>query len=79
MREFEEFKVESKPIPIDLVRKRYSRYPFAEMKVGQSFYIKEGFKAIQSVRSSASLYGKRHDMKFVVVRDGKGYRCGRIK
>ena len=73
-----EFKVENKAVPAMGMRLTNNRYPFGQMKVGQSFFIPGQFEGISSVRSAALSYGKRHDMKFAIVRDGDGYRCGRI-
>lgn len=78
MPEFKEFKVENKPV----IRPRMQaqKYPFSRMKVGQSFY----FEAVElndlnRVRSAASAYARRHEVKFSIVKEGKGYRCGRIE
>lgn len=72
----EEYIVENRPV----VRPRLQRdkYPFAKMKVGQSFHIAAGHTDVQAVRSAASQYAKRHGVKFSIIRDGDGYRCGRI-
>lgn len=72
-----EYRIENKPV----VRPRLQRekYPFNKMKVGQSFYIDRGHVDVQTVRSAASQYAKRNDVKFSIIRDGLGYRCGRIK
>jgi hypothetical protein len=74
-----EFKIENKPVLFGLDRGELSRYPFAKMKVGQSFFMDGGeMQAITRVRSAASQYAKRHNMKFSVVKEGTGYRCGRV-
>jgi hypothetical protein len=76
-----EYKVENKPVPRHNVRRdRSTKYPFDKMKVGQSFFIPEpAFRDVSRIRASASSYGKRHGVKFAIVRDGEGYRCGRIE
>jgi hypothetical protein len=68
------FKIENKPaIP------RGSKYPFRNMKVGQSFYFKARNEQERvNVASAAHMYGQLHDMKFSTVKDGAGYRCGRV-
>lgn len=77
--EQQEYQIENKPVLFGTDRGEHSRYPFGKMKVGQSFHIDGGFNAVTRVRSAASQYGKRHGVKFAIVRDGAGYRCGRIK
>lgn len=73
------FNIEDKAVIYGTERAEFSRYPFKTMKVGQSFYLEGGFNTVSRVRAAASSYGKRNDMKFSIVRDGQGYRCGRIK
>lgn len=55
-------------------RTRY-RYPFASMKVGQSFVAPD-----ERVRAAASRYAARTGMRFTVNKtpEGTGYRCHRI-
>lgn len=70
------FRVENRPV---LRRRMYNdKYPFDKMKVGQSFYIDITVTDVQAVRTAASAYGRRHDVKFSIIREGAGYRCGRI-
>jgi hypothetical protein len=71
-----DFKIENKPVTRP--RTQYNKYPFAKMKVGQSFYIERGHIDVAAVRQAAVKYGNRNGVKFSVVRDGTGYRCGRI-
>ena len=52
----------------DLVGRPYV-YPFARMKVGDSFEV-EG-KACTSARSSASRYAKKHGVKFLSHKTGE--------
>jgi hypothetical protein len=74
-----EYKVENKPVQNFNSRDKMQKYPFDKMKVGQSFFIPEpNFQQVNRVRSAATHYGKRHDVTFAIVRDGNGYRCGRI-
>ncbi len=75
-----EFKVENKPVPRSNNRHKSQKYPFSQMKVGQSFFIPEpAFQQIARIRASASNYSKRHNTRFAIVRDGNGYRCGRVE
>jgi len=69
------YKIENKPaVP------QGPKYPFRDMKVGQSFYFKARTeKEKDSVAVSACKYGNLHHMKFSTVKDGAGYRCGRVK
>jgi hypothetical protein len=78
VREEMEFRVENKPVLRPRMNSTYDKYPFAKMKVGQSFFIERGLVDTQAVRTAAAHYGKRHNVKFSIVRDGDGYRCGRI-
>lgn len=74
-----QYKIENKPVPRYNSRSSLTKYQFDQMKVGQSFFIPEPtFQQVARVRSAASSYGKRHGMNFAIVRDGQGYRCGRI-
>jgi len=73
-----EFKIENKPVIRPRVESR--KYPFDKMKVGQSFYFEVAdFSDLNRVRSAASQYSKRHHVKFSLIREGEGYRCGRIE
>lgn len=72
-----EFKIENVPIHKSSVERE--KFPFGKMKVGQSFHFSMGEIDVSLVRQAALQYGKRHNMKFSVVREGNGYRCGRIK
>jgi hypothetical protein len=73
------YRVENKPVPDKRPYTRYQLYPFAKMKVGQSFYIDAQYDQVVKVRVAACQYGKRHDMTFSVIRDGEGFRCGRVR
>lgn len=72
-----EFKVENKPVTRPRIEMR--KYPFDRMKVGQSFYFEpHNLNDLNRLRSAASQFTRRHGAKFSVVREGEGYRCGRI-
>lgn len=65
-------KVESdRPLP--------GKFPFDQMKVGDSFVIPEGVTR-SAVTMAAWRYGKKTGTKFSVKRllDGKGYACWRV-
>ncbi len=55
---------------------RCRKYPFDEMHVGDSFDL-HGAK-VSTVRSAASYYGKRNEMKFSIYQHGDTYRCWRV-
>ncbi len=66
-----EYRIENIPV----IRPRMEKYPFDKMKVGQSFY----FKAEPArVRAAAWAHAKRHGGSYSIVKDGDGYRCGRV-
>lgn len=72
------FKIEkSIPIPVSKPRGRKPKYPFGEMKVGDSFQmpLKTGKVAL----NSAQAYGVRNNMKFVSQQVGKMLRIWRSK
>ncbi len=57
-----------------------SKYPFANMKVGDSFAIRKG-QDVQLVRQAASHYSikKNPKTRFAIYRTEEGYRCWRVK
>lgn len=57
-----------------------TKFPFAKMKVGDSFAVPSNVKR-PAVTVAAMRYGRKHDMKFTVRQtDAKGaaFRCWRI-
>lgn len=56
-------------IPVERARRRY---PFAVMKVKDSFLTTD-----ESVRAAAAQYGARHGKKFTVSKTREGFRCWR--
>jgi hypothetical protein len=71
------YKIENKPVtPVERNGHGPTRYPFNKMKVGQSFWLEAGVQ--NTVRGASIGYGRRHNMKFSISKDGDGYRCGRI-
>lgn len=65
-------------IQIPAVYGQYSKYPFGQMRVGDSFQIPDDQ---QAVRQAASQYARRHNkaMKFSVRKYEDHYRCWRVK
>lgn len=57
----------------------HTKYPFAEMDVGDSFLVPQDEK-IASVRSAAVMYAARKSgsVKFSIKKHLGGYRCWRI-
>lgn len=53
------------------------KYPFGDMRVGDSFLIPASAKRA-SVTVAAKRFGDKHGMKFTVRKTDKGYRCWRL-
>ncbi len=55
-----------------------AKFPFAEMKLGDSFLVPES-----TSRNVVTVYARRHaiktGMKFTIRQTPEGYRCWRIK
>lgn len=51
------------------------RYPFPDMKVGDSYYDDDGM----NLRSAAWQFARRHGWKFITRREGEGVRIWRMK
>lgn len=67
-----EFKIEhSVPIPAR------SRFPLADMAVGDSFLLRDKGQ-LPSVRATAWSYGRRHGLKFAIRKVPQGWRCWRV-
>lgn len=65
-----------KNVPIPTKRSgRISKYPFASMESGDSFF---STSPQYSVSACASRYGKLHKKKFTVAKEGEGVRCWRV-
>jgi hypothetical protein len=79
------FKIETKKIPIPEPRALGYRgkYPFIEMKVGDSFFVPLISGKEINIRNAASVYGKRLNRVFTVRRVNTdkvdGVRVWRIK
>ena len=69
-----------KGIKIPATYGQYSKYPFGEMKVGDSFKI-ESTSDAQSVRQAAIHHARRSKtgMKFSVRKFEDHHRCWRVK
>lgn len=76
-----EFKIE-KGIPVASDgRERQHKYPFAEMEVGDSFFVdnvQSGDKTYVSISSASRGYGYRHNKKFKQRSENNGVRIWRI-
>ncbi len=70
-----EIKIEkSVPVPKGDARKKY---PFAEMKKGESFFVECG---VNGLRACASHHAIRNPgKKFTVRKEGNGARCWRVE
>ena len=76
----ESIKIE-KGIPLpEETRGRNSKYPWGEMEIGDSFFIKDAEKysvRYRTVQQCASRYGKLRDKKFKSTSEGSGIRVWR--
>ena len=72
-----------KNIPINNVRETKSKYPFNEMDVGDSFFVKCDAETITSKRStvmsSSIYYGRMAGKKFTSRTFPDGFRIWRVK
>ncbi len=57
---------------------RFRKYPFNEMKAGDSFLI-NGDASVEVVRWAATAYGNKHGQKFSVRKTPDGHRCWRVE
>ena len=64
------------PLPTN-ARNKESRYPFATMKVGDTFFVSD--KHPSHVRNAACHFQRKLGVKFIVRKDGEGLRCWRIE
>lgn len=71
-----EFKVE-KGIPVPAFKDAY-KYPFSNMKVGDSFFVPMNDPICRKVSYASFQYGKRHKQKFKIRSVDGGVRCWRI-
>jgi hypothetical protein len=73
------FKVEN--IPVLKPRFEREKYPFDQLKVGQSFFISAAHSDdLASIRVAAQhVQTIRSGWKFSIVKEGTGWRCGRVK
>ncbi len=68
-----QFKLERKPIPD--ASKGTRKYPFHEMKVGDSFFVEGNVNIIGCAKSFAL---RNPGTKFIARTEGTGKRCWRI-
>ena len=62
-------------------RKRESKYPWAKLKVGDSFYVESANVTSNGMYSCVSTYNKKvkKPIKISVRKEGEGIRVWRIK
>jgi hypothetical protein len=65
------------PIPANIGAGRPPKYPWATMKIGDSFLFPDHLKS-QSCYNIAKYGGLRNGVKFSVRKTDEGYRCWRI-
>lgn len=72
-----------KNIPIQTKREAKSKYPFEDMEVGDSFFVKCDEETLSSKRStvlsSSIYYGKMAGKKFTSRTFPEGFRIWRVK
>ena len=69
-----EFKIES-GVPMPIMRLPH-KYPFDEMKIGDSFFVKDG---TASQQSNISYSAKRRGFTVRTRREGRDFRVWRVK
>jgi hypothetical protein len=69
-----------KNIPLPATYGKYSKYPFGDMKKGDSFLI-DSQAETTAVRQAASYYSRSTGtkMKFSIRKTDKGHRCWRVE
>lgn len=71
------FKIDHK-VPVPLTKKKLPyKYPWIEMKAGDSFFVPNG--RITNIRSTASSAGRRYSKQFVAKEVEGGVRVWRVK
>ncbi len=75
-----EFKIENK-VPLPPGRKWKNRYPWNEMKIGDSFYVpKEAVNTDSTIRTAAAYFARRNpEYKFRVAVVEGGVRVWRVE
>jgi hypothetical protein len=68
-----------KHVPVPVTRVKID-WPFAKLKVGESFLI-DGIKVpLATLHAAKQIYRRHHgEQEFTVRRTEKGYRCWRVK
>jgi hypothetical protein len=65
-------------IPVPPEADARQRYPFPDMKIGDSFLVLEA-DWIKNLRSAAYMYAKRHPgVRFTIRKYGEGWRLWRV-
>ena len=67
----------NKDVPMPQRAANKAKYPFDKMEVGDSFDVCE--TECYKVRNPASVYGKKHNMTFMVRKTPTGGTCWRVK
>lgn len=65
-----------KKVPLPQPRSSSKRYPLADMKVGDSFWVPA--EEVNSARSAASQHGARNNKKFTTRAEDDGLRVWRV-
>ena len=63
-------------VPLPDVPERV-RYPFADMRIGDSFLIRDE-SLVKNARSAAWMFGRRHGQEYSCRRVAEGWRVWRI-
>ena len=65
-----------KNIPTPTSGYKNRKYPFPEMKIGDSFSLE--YEAAHLVGAASRAWGRKHGAKFTTRKNGNGYRIWRI-
>lgn len=66
-------------IPLEETRGNPKSYPFAKMKIGESFFVPTGERTITSLQSSLISAARRHEGKFTTRALEGGVRVWRVE
>lgn len=72
-----EFEID-KGVPVPTTYGGRKKYPFGQMKIGDSFLVKGNHDIATRARSAAYVYGHSHKMKFTVRTTKEGARVWRV-
>jgi hypothetical protein len=68
-----------KGIPAPAENSHAGKYPFSLMEIGDSFFICLDAVRVDGFRSTASIAGKRHQMRYRIRKEENGARVWRIE